>query len=303
MAPTGPTMAPTGPTEPTTGPTEPTTGPTGRPWRWAEMAWPEIEAHMSAHPDEVGLLPVGATEQHGPHLPTGTDTILAGAVCDAVSARTGAPVLPPISVGCSYGHGTSLPGTLSLTPEQLAADVRQVVEWAAFSGLRRVLVVNGHFGNQSALGVATDHLRLGRPDLRAGVTGWWSAGPEVAAEVFADGEDVHANRAETSLMLAVAPELVRADLMAVADDPDRTGDLVFRYTATELSTNGVTGQPSRASAEVGRRLLAAVVSAICELVERGRAEVAPLGSPLAAPLGSPLAGPLGAPRRLGGARA
>ncbi len=252
------------------------------PVRWAELAWPEIESLLASTPGEVGLLPVGATEQHGPHLPTGTDTILAAAVCDAASARTGAPVLPAVAVGCSYGHGTVLPGTLSLGPEQLAATVRQIVEWAAFSGLRKVLVVNGHFGNQSSLGVATDHLRLWRTDLRVGVTGWWMAEAAIAAEVFADGEDVHANRAETSLMLAVAPELVHLDRLQHADDPDRTGGLVFRYTAMELSTNGVTGQPSAADAALGRRLLDAAVTAVADLVERGRAEEAPLSLPAGA---------------------
>lgn len=247
-----------------------------QPVRWAELSWPELGEHLRAHPDEVGLLPVGATEQHGPHLPTGTDTILASAICDAVSAETGALVLPAQAVGCSYGHGTVLPGTLSLAPEQLADAVRQVVEWAALSGLRKVLVVNGHLGNQAALGVATDHLRLWRTDLQAGVTSWWSVGEVLAREVFTDGEDVHANRAETSLMLAVAPHLVRPDLLGTADDPDRTPGLVFRYTARELSTNGVTGRPSQADAELGRRLFDAAVTAVAALVVRGRAETSPL---------------------------
>jgi creatinine amidohydrolase len=124
--------------------------------------------------------------------------------------------------------------------------------------------------------VASDHLRLERPDLRVGVVGWWSADPEVAAETSADGEDIHANRTETSLMLAVAPHLVDLDRLASSDDPDRTAELVFRYTATSLSTNGVTGRPSEASAELGRHLFSRTVSAISALVERGRKEEPPL---------------------------
>jgi creatinine amidohydrolase len=249
---------------------------TPMPLRWSDLAWPEIGAIFDARPTDVGLLPVGATEQHGPHLPAGTDTILATAICEAVSARTGAVVLPTVPVGCSYGHGRKLPGTLSLSPEALAAHIRAMVEWVALSGLRRVLVVNAHFGNHASLLVATDHLRLERPELRCGVVGWWSADPEVAAETAADGDDIHANRTETSLMLAVAPGLVHLDRIASVDDPDRTGDLVFRYTATSLSTNGVTGRPSTASADLGRRLLERTVAAIASLVERGRAEEPPL---------------------------
>ncbi len=258
-----------------------------RPLRWSELAWPEIQALIAARPLEVGLVPVGATEQHGPHLPTGTDTILASAICDGASAATGAPVLPPIAVGCSFGHGTVIPGTLSLTPEELTATIGAVATWAAYSKLRRLLFVNGHFGNAGALLVATDHLRHARHDLRAGFFGWWEAGGELAAEVFSDGEDVHANRAETSLMLAVAPELVHLERLASSDDPDRTTGLVFRYTATELSANGVTGAPSLASVELGRRLLAGAVSAVAGRVERGRAESVPLpGGPEIAPAGA-----------------
>jgi creatinine amidohydrolase len=250
---------------------------TATPTHWAALASPEIAALVAAEVEVVGLVPVGATEQHGPHLPTGTDTILASAICDAVSCATGAPVLPPIAVGCSFGHGTVIPGTLSLTPALLSDTIRQVAEWAAYSGVRRLIFVNGHFGNSAALGVATDHLRLERDDLRAGVLGWWDADGEIAAEVFADGADVHANRAETSLMLAVAPELVHLDRLGGADDPDRTDGLVFRYTATDLSTNGVTGKPSAASPELGVRLFDHAVEVVAARVRAGRTERRPLG--------------------------
>ena len=245
--------------------------------RWSELAWPELAELRSRGDGEVGLIPVGATEQHGPHLPTGTDTIIASALCDAVSERTGAPVLPPIPVACSYGHGTELPGTLSLSPELLAAVSRQYVEWAATSGLTRILFVNSHFGNAASLAIATDHLRLFRPDLQVGVLNWWSVDDEVARETVVEGDDVHAHRVETSLMLAIAPELVHLDRLESSDDPDRTADLVFRYTAPALSSNGVTGRPSEATVELGARLLALTVAAISSRVERGRVEKPPLG--------------------------
>src|ERR1700704_1662614 len=185
--------------------------------RWSELAWPEIAAHRDRGDGEVGLVPVGATEQHGPHLPIGTDTIVANALCDAVSEVTGAPVLPAIPVACSYGHGTRLPGTLSLSPELLAAVVRQYAEWAATSGVTRLLFVNSHFGNSASIGIATDHLRLFRPDLQVGVVDWWSCDPVVAEEAVREGNDVHAHRAETSIMLAIPPELVHLDRLGDAD--------------------------------------------------------------------------------------
>jgi creatinine amidohydrolase len=255
--------------------------------RWTEDAWPELADLSERGSGEVGLVPVGATEQHGPHLPTGTDTIVATALCDGVSEATGAPVLPAIPVACSYGHGTQLPGTLSLSPELLAAVVRQYAEWAAASGLMRLLFVNSHFGNTASISIATDHLRLFRPDLQVGSVDWWTADPVVAEEAVREGADVHAHRAETSLMLVVAPELVHLDRLAAADDPDRTDGLVFRYTAPALSTNGVTGKPSEATEELGRLLFDRTITAIAEMVERGRAEKPPLGPAPPPPFGAP----------------
>jgi creatinine amidohydrolase len=242
--------------------------------RWAEQAWPELDILRTA--TEVGLVPVGATEQHGPHLPTGTDTIIASALCDAASARTGAPVLPPVAIGCSYGHGSVLPGQLSLSPELLAAVLREYARWAAASALTRLLFVNAHFGNVGALLAATDELRLRHTELRAGIANWWALDPVVAAEMTADGDDVHANRAETALMMHIAPELVHLDRLDDADDPDRTTALVFRYTAPVLSKNGVTGRPSEASADLGAKLFGLTVEALVDRVIRGRVEEPPL---------------------------
>ena len=247
------------------------------PRQWENQAWPDLADLTGRGDGEVGLVPVGATEQHGPHLPTGTDTIIATGLALRASARTGAPVLPAIAIGCSYGHGTRIPGTLSYSPALLAAVARQYAEWAAASGLSRLLFVNAHFGNSAALATATDHLRLFRPDLRVAVLDWWTLDPEVARESVLDGEDLHANRSETSVMLVLAPELVHLGRLAEADDPDRTGDLVFRYTAPALSRNGVTGRPSEASAALGERLIELTVDALCDRVERGRIEKPPLG--------------------------
>ena len=247
-----------------------------RPIRWTELTGPTVGRLFSGARAGVALLPVGATEQHGPHLPTGTDTVIATAISEAVSVRTGAVVLPAVSVGCSYGHGRQLAGTLSLAPEDLAGQVRRMVEWAADSGLRRVLAVNAHMGNGAALAVAGDHLRLERPDLRFGAVDWWRCSAEIEAATSTDGVDIHANRAETSVMLALAPELVDHGQIAGADDEDRTGGLVFRYTAESLSVNGVTGRPSQADADLGRSLVAMAVDRLSELAERARTEEPPL---------------------------
>jgi creatinine amidohydrolase len=191
-------------------------------------------------------------------------------------------VLPPVAIGCSYGHGAELPGQLSLSPELLAAVLREYALWAARSGLRRLLFVNAHFGNVGALLAATDELRLHRPDLRTGIANWWALEPALAAEMQADGDDVHANRAETALMMHIAPELVHLNRVRDADDPDRTQTLVFRYTAPALSTNGVTGRPSEATAELGAKLFGLTVGALVDRIVRGRVEEPPITASLSA---------------------
>ena len=252
--------------------------------RWQDAAWPELQDALTARPTEVGLLPVGAIEQHGPHLPTGTDTLIATAVCERAAELVGGVVLPAVPVGVSYGHGVDLPGTLSLSPALLAEVLKAHVTWAAASGLRRVLIVNAHLGNTATIGTATDWLRLYAPEVRVGSVDWWAADEALLGEVTADGGDIHANRAETSMVLAIAPHLVHRDRMADADDEDRTADLVFRYTAPSLSTNGVTGRPSEATAELGQELLDRAARAVAGRVERGRTEEPPLGVAARPPL-------------------
>ena len=90
--------------------------------------------------------------------------------------------------------------------------------------------------------------------------------------MMADGVDVHANRAETAVMLAIAPELVVLERIESADDPDRTAGLVFRYTAANLSRNGVTGRPSEATAELGKQLFTIATEALVATVERASVE-------------------------------
>jgi len=239
---------------------------------WSELAGPALAAAAG----EVGLVPVGATEQHGPHLPTGTDTFIATALCERASALCGAVVLPPIAVGCSYGHGRALPGTLSLSPEELAATVRSYADWASASGLRRLVYLNAHLGNAAAINVGTDHLRLHRPDLRVGTVAWWDLTDDLHEAMFREGPDVHGNRAETAMMLHLAPDLVDLAAAAVAGDEDRSAGLVFRYTVTALSRNGVTGRPGEATEQLGAGLVGDAARALAALVERARTEEPPV---------------------------
>lgn len=242
---------------------------------WASLPWPEIAALPSSGMD-AALLPVGATEQHGPHLGCGMDSMLADAVCAAVSAGTGVPVLPLLPYGCSLGHSHRWPGTLSLSPQTLIALITDIGDWLHAAGFRRLFLVNAHVTNAAPLRCALEVLRGRHDGLMVAVVNTATVSPRVTRAFTTDGADWHANAAETSLTLALAPELVRRRLLRHADDPDRTRGLVFAHPVNRTSTNGVTGAPSRASAAAGRKLFRWLVADVTTLVRRGLRERAPL---------------------------
>jgi creatinine amidohydrolase len=243
---------------------------------WAELTSGQLATRLERDPDCVALIPVGATEQHGPHLPVGTDTIVATALADAAAGEV-AVVLPPLAFGASFFHGTRLAGTVAFSGEETAATASLVAEACVDSGFRRMLFVNGHVGNAAALWIACDRFRREFPDLQIGVLQWWDLTADIARRATEDAVDWHANAAETSIMLVLRPELVDTAKMRDADDPDRTTDVVFRYPVHHVSTNGVTGYPSRASKSFGLDLWRDVVTAARDVVERAHSEKPPLG--------------------------
>jgi creatinine amidohydrolase len=242
---------------------------------WEELAWPDVPGVLDEGHRMV-LWPFGATEQHGPHLGMGTDTFIAQALCGEVSARTRVPVLPALPVGCSSGHSRKWPGTLSLSPRTLALVVEEAGEWLHAAGVRRLLMVNAHVTNAAPLRCGLEALRARFDDLLVAVVGTATLSEQVRDAFFADGNDWHANAAETSLILALRPAACVPERMADADDPDRTGGLAFAHPVNRTSLNGVTGCPSRASAEGGRQLFARMADALETLVRSAAEESPPL---------------------------
>ncbi|MCU0953613.1 MAG: creatininase family protein, partial [Hyphomicrobium sp.] len=183
----------------------------------SELAWPQIPAALAAV-NGAAILPVGATEQHGPQLGCGMDFVLADKLCRKVSAETGVPMLPTMPYGCSLGHSRRWPGTIALDPQVMTSLVTQIGAWAYHSGVRRLFIVNTHVTNFAPLRCALENLRATFDDMMVSIVNTGQMTPRVRAVHFSDGEDWHANDAETSLMLAVAPEIVREDQIATADD-------------------------------------------------------------------------------------
>jgi creatinine amidohydrolase len=250
------------------------------------MTWEEIGRRRAQGGDAV-ILPVGATEQHGPHLGTGMDSALAAEVCTAVGAQTGVPVLPLLPYGCSLGHSRRWPGTIALSPQTLIGVVTEIGDWVHASGFRRLFIVNAHVTNAAPLRCALEVLRSRYDDLMVAVINTATLSPRVARAFAADAADWHANAAETSLMLAVTPALVRAGKIRKADDPDRTKGLVFAHPVNRTSANGVTGAPSRATAAQGKRLFRWMVADLARLVRRGQRERPPLAASYFQPISPP----------------
>ena len=243
--------------------------------RWQQMTWEEIGALPGGGMDAV-ILPVGATEQHGPHLGCGVDTAIAHEVCRQVAERTGVPVLPSLPYGCSIGHSQRWPGTLALQPKTLIDVVKQIGDWVYLSGFRRLFIVNSHVTNLAPLRCALEMLRAEHDTLQVALINTGSISERVRARHCEDASDWHANEAETSLMLAIEPAMTRPQRFADGDDPDRTAGSVFSHPVNRTSSNGATGFPSRASQDRGEELLAWMVNDLTELVSRGLAEQPPL---------------------------
>lgn len=243
--------------------------------RWSELTWSEIPAALAAV-NHAAILPVGATEQHGPHLGCGVDFVIAEELCLAVSARTGVPVLPTLPYGCSMGHSKRWPGTISVQPVTLIELVKQIGDWAYHSGVRRLFIVNAHVGNYAPLRCALEMLRAEHDDLMVTVINSPTLSERVRQFHFADAGDWHANDAETSLMLAIAPALVRTEQCAAADDPDRTADCVFPHPVNRTSLNGVTGKPSQATADKGQTGFDWMVQDLSAHILKGLTEKPPL---------------------------
>lgn len=238
------------------------------PVRLEELSWPQIDALVQAG-ESLCLLPIGAIEQHGRHLPCATDTLFVEAVCREASARTAVPLAPTISVSSSHAHTTKWPGTFSLPPRVLIEVVCEFARWVRASGFTKLLLVNSHGGNPGALRVAVDEIRRAG-ELQVGCIHTFALTPDITTQFERDASDWHANRAETSLMLHLRPEFV--DRSAIHDDPDRTIGRIFSYPVAQTSIDGLTGSPSEGTAVEGAALFEQMVEALCGVVIAARTE-------------------------------
>jgi mycofactocin precursor peptide peptidase len=218
--------------------------------RLADATWPDVPEHG------LVLVPVGATEQHGPHLPLDTDTVIAEAVCDRAAALLDDPlvmVTPALAIGSSGEH-QMFRGTISIGTEALRLVIIELVRslrtWA-----QRVVLVNAHGGNIAALKQAVDQLQVEGHDV-----GWLACAT--------DDIDLHAGYAETSLLLHLCPQRVRLERAEAGNTQPLNAilpTLVERGVAA-VSTNGVLGDPAGASPAEGARILESMARSVADQV-------------------------------------
>jgi creatinine amidohydrolase len=217
----------------------------------ADLTWPQV----GRRPEALLVVPLGATEQHGPHLPLSVDTDVAVALCRGLAQRREDVLVAPALPYGSSGEHAGFPGTLSIGQEALELVLLELAR-SATDTFARVLFVSGHGGNAEPLTRAVTRLRSEGREVRAFAPTW--------------SGDVHAGRVETGLALALDPARVQLEL-AVAGDVRPLAAMLPELRAggvRAVSPSGVLGDPAGADADEGAALLARLVADLTDAVAR-----------------------------------
>jgi creatinine amidohydrolase len=240
--------------------------------KFAEVSW--VEAQAILKDVDTVILPVGSTEQHGPHCPLGTDHITAEVVAVTIGDRVGLPVLPVVAVGVS-SHHRQFPGTLWAPPAVFRDYVKAIILSAASHGPRKFLIVNGHGGNTASLKEVAEDLRSDE-DIFAAIS-----------SAFPAKLDGHAGEDETSVMLHLRPELVKMGkavdtkqneaLAGIRMRAQKVGPADFGWDTIDLSPTGVFGaagktiEATKATTAHGEEIMKTHIDELCAFAEELKA--------------------------------
>lgn len=231
-----------------------------------------FEAEEALRVENLAILPVGATEQHGPHLPLGTDTFMATELANRLARRVGGVVLPALSISYSWVWRDN-PGTITLKMETFQAVIKDIVHSLDHFDVRRLAIISGHGANDGPLKYVVRDLK---DEVRMDVI--YFVYPRIAetaarlSESLVWGGMFHACEVETSMLQAVRPDLCRMD-RAVREYPP----IPARYgcgalAIGNLSKSGIFGDPTLANPGKGEQYLSAWVDAMVEIIEALRRE-------------------------------
>ncbi|HSS37112.1 MAG TPA: creatininase family protein [Patescibacteria group bacterium] len=241
-----------------------------------EMTNREIEAFLDDH--DMVIVPIGSTEQHGPHGPLLTDVFVPVEVARRVAPRAGAVVAPSLNYGLSYPH-VGFTGVVHLRIATFMAIVEDVAVGLATMGFRRVVFLNGHYDNTLAIAYACANAADRLPDgTRAFPINYWDGmTPEEAGEFFGPTAGLHANRAETSAVMAVNPDFVDLDHanaemppFPAVTSPAAVHTAFFFTTPGSVhraTRSGTWGDARESSVEYGQRYLGVVTEATLRMLD------------------------------------
>jgi len=242
------------------------------------MTWKDVQTAVTD--GRVVAVVIGSTEQHGPHLPLGTDCYIPLGIIERVAAKINLVITPPITYGYysqvrSGGAGEFFPGTTSVRSSTLVGLITDIVEAFVRHGFRRFLILSGHYENSQLIGEGVQNARKASPEtnIRALVVNWWELIPaetmrEVYGNNFPGWEIEHAAIAETSMLMYLRPELVRTQNIRDYDMPRRIAYDVIPPPDDTIPGSGVPSKASPASKEKGEALVSAAVKGIVEAVNR-----------------------------------
>lgn len=233
----------------------------------ADATWQDVMEWVSDPEDKICLIPTGSLEQHGGHLPLFTDSLIVTAVAEAVERALSDCVLltPTLWLGCS-AHHMEFPGSLTASYDGYGAGVGAVVRSLVKHGFHKFYVLNGHGGNTDSNRLACRALREEMPHITIGTAGWFDFCEKTVAEVLEGPTKTirHACEAEASVIMHLAPDLVRKDKLrddGLACTPDVKG-LVWRFD--EMTEAGSLGFASLATSEKGKAIFEAAVEGCTE---------------------------------------
>lgn len=248
------------------------------PRDWSAIHWPDVGRSDTAR--WIAVLPLAATEQHGPHLPLRTDVLIAEAylkrVRELLPESIPSTFLPIEEIGISTEH-SDFPGTLTLATDIALAKWMAIGESIVRAGIRKLVMVTSHGGNSAAMTLIAQDLRA-QYDMLAVTTGWSRFGPPdgmFSAQELRHG--IHGGAVETSIMLARYPQQVRTDKIANFHPAGTAMEREYRWLsayrpapfawqAQDLHPSGAVGDATQASAEKGERLIDRGARAFCELL-------------------------------------
>lgn len=250
------------------------------PVKLSEMTWYDFDSRVKDG-DPIVIIPVGSTEQHGPHLPLSTDVILPEEIALRVAAHLDAIVAPPLSYGYKSqpktGGGNHFPGTISLDAATLIGTLRDLINEFARHGIGKIILFDGHMENQwfivEAIDLALrDQRREGNRDLQVLKIGYWEyINADTEKVLFPEGllswALEHAAVMETSVMLHVRPDLVRVELVPNHPAADFPAYDKYPVDPSRIPADGVLSPAGTASAAKGEAVIEQVVPDIVSSIK------------------------------------